>query len=586
MSGVSILIIRTVTKKKKEKTMLRAPLKLACAFTVLMTIASAASADPLLGVNLLSNPGFESSNGNGAWNGLYNQQSTSPTVSTVGGTYYWSAGGVSGDTVLVQFIDLTDLGFDEMRISTGGYYIQYGGLQNSRNNALGMIALTQQGGEYISGEGYEIESYHELDSIAGDGTVNGWEWSVGSMRMLSGVDTLIYQFYAYRNGSSTNTAYLDNAYVQLQEYTVWSGKWSNAEKTLSTNGLYGTANINPIFSEDYLTLGYSGADYGEFLGLSGIPATCNDAKLNLNSDLIIRDGCQFVCNDYMELRGSSDIDVKDSSLETKRFAAYGSGGNVILDNSTWTSTGTLLFHLGSIHLTNGSIMTTEGYAEFGNGSSPSLYNHTYLTIDAGCEFHCQGETNMAVYARNVFVTVDGLLHNSGERLRLASPYYSVQVELDVNDGGEWISDSPVQFIWGKVSINDGGKWTSNDEVTVGNVSYKPADDVITYLDVDGGTWTANGPVTLGNTSGNNFAVQLTVSNEGTVAFYDEVDCDTRTHFVLDSASINAYAGLELTGSDNEDDACTITGLWRIQHARQHLDDGQKHENRGKREQTQ
>ena len=339
---------------------------------------------------------------------------------------------------------------------------------------------------------------------------------------------------------------------------VWGKVKFSSTKPYNTPPTEGRQVFIPSFFEDYLTLGYSSAAYGEFLCLACESAECDDANLKFRSDLIIREGCQFVCNGSMVIQANSTIDVKDSSLETNGFKA--DVGKVILDNSTWTSTGLLRFYTGSIHLTNGSTMTTEGDVEFCNGSSFSWDYKVKLTIDSGCEYHSQGETKMGVYARLMYVEVDGLLHNSGELLRFGSPYTGIRCFLNVNDGGEWRSDGPVSYIWGDVSINEGGTWTSNDEVQVGYFSeYEPADDVFAELNVDGGTWTANGPVTFGNPSGRNFGVQLTASNGGTVAFNDEVVCDTRTHFILDGGDIFANAGLELTGSDDEDYACTITG---------------------------
>ena len=227
--------------------MLRVPLKLACAFTVLISIASTTLADASIGVNLLSNPNFEIPNIDGAWEGLFTLQRTSPTVSTAGGNFYWSPGEITYDTMLAQTIDLTDLGLDELRISTGGYYIQYGGLQNSFDrwdflynapNDQGMIALVQQGDE--------IESTTDtLDWIAGNGSVNGWERSSGSVRMAGGADTLSYQFHVHRAYKTLNTsAYLDNTYVQIQEYTNWGGEWANGAKTQWTKGVYGMTNTN------------------------------------------------------------------------------------------------------------------------------------------------------------------------------------------------------------------------------------------------------------------------------------------------------------------------------------------------------
>ena len=470
----------------------------AVAFCFVVPLAPAWGA-PVLGQNILSNWSFESdAHGSpGQWQvsaGVWNRRSSDPTAAD--GTYYYSAQ-KSGNATIYQDVDLTAKGYDADRLATGGYYVSYGGYQRCWPESLpwttdlGRISLNQ----YTSG-GPSGGSANGSDNM-------DWRYSVGAWgrtandhwRLNADTTELRYTFETLRTDlfDSWNDAWLDVAFVTVNEYAIWTwgdtsashagtGSWNAGSLTVGDTSDGGVHVTNGgTMTTDNLTLGLQSSAFGT-LDLVG-------ATLNVNGTAWAGPGTANIAGGGLWTSGNNVYVGTSNGF-----------GTVNLDDGNWNAGGRVIVGgrgSGEMNISSEGQWTTDGEVYFG--------------FYAG--YGARGTAN-----------VDGGSWNAGDTVAVGA---SGAGEVNVFSGGQWTTDGEAIVgikIWastpaeggtvnidggtwnagyvrigegatGEVNISNDGQWTTDGSVLLGRISYGDVGHGVVNL--KGGAWYANGNLAIG-----------------------------------------------------------------------------------------
>jgi hypothetical protein len=200
-----------------------------CAMTAtVLALACAAESE-----NLLRNAGFESDDHTtdpGAYrqwvvaSGSWHRRTGSPDPpSPAEGGYYYFPNDCTWATIYQQ-LDPTKLGLDTARLTKGGYYVLYSGLQCSWHegglsaNDQGRIGLAQY-------SGFTLLDSQDLGWVARSHTEGLWEGRAGWMQLHGATNRLVYVFDAQERDmwpGTINDAFLDATELSIRPSDIWT----------------------------------------------------------------------------------------------------------------------------------------------------------------------------------------------------------------------------------------------------------------------------------------------------------------------------------------------------------------------------
>jgi hypothetical protein len=456
--------------------------------------ASATWADPVIGSNILVNPGFESNDhatspppaGYPGWvllGGNWERKSSGPAPAE--GSYYYFAGACA-TAAIYQDRDLLALGYDSFRLDTGGYYVDYGGDQYTYNSW-----------PYYDGGMIGVDQFNRYGGATGSSNL-GWQYplswteSHGSVRLNPGTTRVRYGFVASRAAYTNNDAYLDGAYVKVQEYSIWT--WGDNTASYAGAGPWNTGTAE-VRLGSYAT--------------GGIAVT-NGATLTTGGPVGL--GYNPGSSGTARLAGGTWNTVANGSVTV----GFGGAGSVIIDaGGIWNT-------------------TTPVYVATSQGRAVPFSSSGFVSINPGGRWTSSGD----VYVSSCFAGASVSL-NGGSWEAIGPVKLGVLGELgilgqgvvNVNPGGQWTGSGPVYLgsdyntsgtvnlnggTWdsdggfyvgyggsGAVNVKTGSQWTGSAAVVLGELS-----DAAGTVNLDGGTWSTTGPVYIAKSANTTGTINL------------------------------------------------------------------------------
>ena len=506
---------------------------------VALALASAGAAAPVIGSNILTNVGFESDDhanspppaGYQGWvllSGNWDRRSSNPAPSE--GSYYYYAGDCAL-AAICQDRDLAALGYDPFRLDTGGYYADYGGLQRIYNQWPydgGMIGVDQ----YNSGG-------------AANGSSNlGWQYPTswtsvgGSVRLNPSTTKVRYGFVASRAAYTSNDAYLDAAYLIVNEYGIWT--WGNNTANYAGAGPWNTGTAEVHFGDTSaggvavtkgatLTTGGT-VRVGAASGSSGTVRLAG-GSWNPGGDVFVGEGGP----------GSVTVDAGGnwSTAGGVHVGSTGSGVVTLNPGGQWTSPG--LVSLGTSVNGTGTINLNGGTWNPAGGVFVGDSGRGEVNLNPGAQWTGSGDVALG-YA----VGGKGTINLNGGNWSTSSRIFvgvsaGAQGVVNVNSGSQWACSSIVALGWlagsgGTVNLN-GGNWNTSSSGFVVQIGAEGSG----VVNVTGGQWTSPAQVRLGNSVGGTGTVNI--NNGGSWNTAEDLYVGSQG-----SGVVNVYPGGQWTGS--------------------------------------
>lgn len=460
-------------------------------------IGSVVLAGPVVGSNILSNPGFESASPSG-WqvlSGSWNRGNWAP--GPYEGSYYYYPGPGNWSTIYQDF-DLAALGYDADRLATGGYWADFGGYQASWSETWpsaydqGLIGLRQYTSAWAINEATEL----------GWSASGAWTLREGSKRLDPATTRLRYWFDAQRRDmwGGNNDAYLDATFLSIHEYDIWT--WGNNTANHAGTGSWNTGTGDVAFGNTgagrvYVTNGATMTTDGRvFLGATG----SGNGTVNVKGGTWRANDSVWVGDD-----GPGTVNVSGGTWYTNESAFIGRAGTGVVNvtnGGRWTGRSYIgrdiigWAHPGTVNLSGGT-WDVIGSITVGG------YNTGQINVNPGGQWFTNGGT----VGLGDTLSASGTVNVSGGTWTGNSTVEVGQLrpgEVNVNAGGQWTTDGPVYIAadrydpnnWvgsGQVNVSD-GVWTANNDVSVGH----QGPGVVTVS--NGGLWTTAGDVYLGSNS--------------------------------------------------------------------------------------
>ena len=477
---------------------------------VALALASAATAAPVIGSNILTNVGFESDDhanspppaGYQGWvllSGNWGRRSSDPAPSE--GSYYYYAGACALASIY-QDRDLAALGYDQFRMDTGGYYADYGGNQFTYNTWPnydgGMIGVDQYNSGGAANGSSNLGWQYPLS----------WTWVHGSVRLNPGTTRVRYGFVASRAAYTSNDAYLDAAYLIVNEYGIWT--WGNNTANYAGAGPWNTGTAEVHFGDTS----------------AGGVAVTNGATLTTGGT--VRVG-----------------------------AVSGSNGTVRLAGGSWNPGGAVLVGdggAGSVTVDAGGNWNTAGAVSVGSSSSG------VVTLNPGGQWTSPGFVVLGTSVNGTgTINLNGGTWNPAGGVNVGDQGSGV---VNLNPGGQWAGSGDVALGYsagGKGTINlNGGNWSTSADIFVGvsagargvvNVNSGsqwtcPSIVALGWLAGSGGTVNLNGG-TWNTTSG--FVVQVGGEGSGVVNVNTGGQWTSPAPVSLGAQSVGATGTVNISG---------------------------------------
>ena len=477
---------------------------------VALALASAGAAAPVIGSNILTNVGFESDDhanspppaGYQGWvllSGNWDRRSSNPAPSE--GSYYYYAGACALASIY-QDRDLAALGYDPFRLDTGGYYADYGGNQFTYNTWPnydgGMIGVDQYNSGGAANGSSNLGWQYPLS----------WTWVHGSVRLNPGTTQVRYGFVASRAAYTSNDAYLDAAYLIVNEYGIWT--WGNNTANYAGAGPWNTGTAEVHFGDT---------------SAGGVAVT---KGATLTTGGTVRVG-----------------------------AASGSSGTVRLAGGSWNPGGAVLVGdggAGSVTVDAGGNWNTAGAVSVGSSSSG------VVTLNPGGQWTSPGLVVLGTSVNGTgTINLNGGTWNPAGGVNVGDQGSGV---VNLNPGGQWAGSGAVTLGYsagGKGTINlNGGNWSTSAIIVVGvsagargvvNVNSGsqwtcPSIVALGWLAGSGGTVNLNGG-TWNTTSG--FVVQVGGEGSGVVNVNTGGQWTSPAPVSLGAQSVGATGTVNISG---------------------------------------
>jgi len=418
-----------------------------------------AAAAPAVDTNILANPSFESTGGWHVQTGDLRRGNWAPGPQH--GSWFYVPGLGNPQQQIYQEFDLAALGYDPVRLATGGYWAEFSGYHASWVEVF----------PSVYDEGRISLSEYTASGVANGATVLPWTWSngwykrVGTARLAENTTKLRYIFDARRRDlwGGGNDGYLDNASLMLKEYNIWT--WGSNTQNYAGAGLWSVGDVT----------------------FEGGAAVTNGAEILIGHVSLA--GTFHIANGDMRVFGNIQIGTS------------GNGRVNATGDSLWRVYGeTSVGH------------TAGGEVNVGPGAHWETWRLASIASDPTCPsgvVNVSGGTWRAVEdvfvgekGDNATVNVEaGGTWRTDRSVYVGKPYDPMEPWFEsgsgvVNiSGGKWTAYETVLVGSagpGTVNLNTGAQWTTSGTVVVGD--QRESTGVVT---VSGGIWAADGPVVIG-----------------------------------------------------------------------------------------
>ena len=439
----------------------------AVAVIVLAMGGARAWSAPAIGANILSNPSFEYDDAtHGGWQvagGVFALGNWGPGPQD--GLFFYHSGANNWAT-LWQELDLAAMGYDPVRLATGGYWAEFSGYQVSAAEAWpslydqGLISLRQ----YTPAEVENGVTF--LDWMAW----TTWVQKQGSVRLATNTTKLRYLFDAQRLDiwGGNNDAYLDNTSLMLKEYNIW---------TWGTN------------SHDYLGAGPWDVGF-DYVTINGGAAATNGAVMRTENGAVVGgaihlDGGQwFSGTGFVAGFGSVGVMVGQAGVSGE--VNVTGGGKWSHGRESWVGILIGAGGSGTVNVSGPSLWATDCGVNVGDKRAGEV------NLAPGALWNSNGEVRMAAgSSSSAVVNVSGGTWTATDRI-LVGAYQGRPATVNIGLGGRWNTFYDVSVGYtgtGTVNVNVNGQWTSSGIVVLGDRAGSSG-----QVTVSRGAWTVDGPV--------------------------------------------------------------------------------------------